>query len=205
MRTERYLAWVHAGNQNGLYAGLVVGVVVLVLTWSLVLTVVGAIGGFAVGKVIGLVLLGSSGRAAQVIYAPAAAGRYADTHSNIDALEARGDFRGAVNAWEAVAVSEPSNPWPLIRAGELYLRALAEPATAVERFRHATGLPGISPEQHRYASQKVIDLYLGPLRDEGRAMVEMRRLIDHHPQSREAEGARAAIRRLKSERHGAGP
>ena len=51
----------------------------------------------------------------------------------------------------------------------------------------------------RYASQKIIDLLLGPLGDRGRAMTELRMLIDRHPASREAEGAREALRNLKAE------
>src|ERR1019366_5099425 len=70
---------------------------------------------------------------------------------------------GAAAAWEAVAVSQPANPWPLMRAGELYLRVLGEPEMALDRFRLARDAPGITPEQQRYATQKVIDLYLGLL------------------------------------------
>ncbi|MBI1810252.1 MAG: hypothetical protein HYR75_10175, partial [Gemmatimonadetes bacterium] len=153
--------------------------------------------GFVAGRTMGATILGASGAAAAQVYAPTAAGFYTQTFSHIDALEAKGDHRGAVAAWEAVAVSQPRNPWPLLRAGELYLRTLHEPAMALDRFRLARDIEGIAPEHHRYASQKIIDLYLGALRDEGRALVELRRLIDQHPGTREAEGARAALARLK--------
>src|ERR1017187_759664 len=111
---------------------------------------------------------------------------------------------GAAAAWEAVAVSQPANPWPLMRAGDLYLRVLGEPEMALDRFRLARDAPGITPEQQRYATQKVIDLYLGPLADEGRAIVELRRLIDKHPGTPEAEGARTAIQGIKSRRGASG-
>ena len=153
--------------------------------------------GYLVGKAIGLVLLGGSGRAARSIYMPRAAGTWSSSHSNIDAMEARGDFAGAARAWEALAAAEPTAPWPLIRAGELYDRALSAPDRALECFRLARDLPGIGPEQHRYISQQVIDLHLGPLHDTGRALVELRRLIDQHPGTREAHGARLALERLK--------
>ena len=154
--------------------------------------------GYLVGKTIGMVLLGGSGRAAQSVYMPRAGGTWSSSHSNIDAMEARGDYAGAARAWETLALAEPANPWPLIRVGELYERALAVPDRALERFRRARDLPGITPEQHRYASQKVIDLHLGPLHDTGRAMVELRRLVDQHPGTREAQGARLALERLKA-------
>jgi hypothetical protein len=75
---------------------------------------------------------------------------------------------------------------------------------ALDRFRLARDVPGITAEQQRYASQKVIDLYLGPLAQAGRAMAELRRLIDQHPGTPEAEGARTAIQHIKSRRGEAG-
>ncbi len=96
-----------------------------------------------------------------------------------------------------MSVAEPGNPWPLVRAGELYARELGDPKTAIDRFRLARSLPGVKPELLRYTSQKIIDLLLGPLGDEGRAMVELRMLVDQYPDSREAAGAREALRNLK--------
>ena len=153
--------------------------------------------GYLVGKAIGFVLLGTSGRAAESIYMPHAKGTWSSSHSDVDAMQARGDYAGAARAWEAIALAEPANPWPLIRAAELHERALAAPDRALEFFRRARDLPGIRPEQHRYVSQKMIDLHLGPLHDTGRALVELRRLIDQHPGTREAQGARLALERLK--------
>ena len=157
----------------------------------------GAAIGFAVGRVIGVLVVEGSGRTAQAFTLPATAGFRASEHSEIDTLEARGAFKGAVAAGEAAAIAEPGDPWPLVRSAELYARELGEPALAVERFRLARSLPGVKPELQRYASQKIIDLLLGPLGDKGRAMVELRMLVDKHPASREAEGAREALRNLK--------
>ena len=120
-------------------------------------------------------------------------------YSFCDTLEARGKYADAASAWEAVSIAHPDDPWPLVRSGELYARELGEPALALERFRLARSIPGVKPELERYASQKIIDLLLGPLGDKGRAMVELRMLIDRHPASREAEGAREALRILKAE------
>jgi hypothetical protein len=212
MRSDRYLDWQHAGNGHGLYgaaamvifAGVALGSGLPGVPHTFLTIPVAAFIGFAVGKLVGLAVLESSGRVAQSVYAPTAAGTYTQTHSNIDAMEVAGDYKGAVAAWEAVAVSQPGNPWPLMRAGELYLRVLGEPEMALDRFRLARDVPGITPEQQRYASQKVIDLYLGPFADEGRAMVELRRLIDQHPGTPEAAGARTAIQHIKSRRGEAG-
>jgi hypothetical protein len=204
--SQRYVGWLHRGNLQGVWGALMGAVFVPFGAFGsgmrppfpfIFLFPLGALAGFLVGRTIGALLLGGSGAAAQHVYMPDAAGTYTHTHSQIDAMEARGDYRGAVAAWEAVAVEQPGEPWPLIRAGEIYLRTLNEPSMALDRFRHARELPGISAERERYVSQKIIDLYLGPLADEGRALVELRRLMDRHPGTREAAGARAAIASLK--------
>jgi hypothetical protein len=208
-QSERYTSWVHRGGVQGAWGAILLAIFlpagffasgkpspIPLLLWI----PVGAILGYAIGRTIGGLLLGGSGRAAQALYMPATAGFYANEHSEIDTLEVRGDFKGAVSAWEAVAIAEPGNPWPLVRSAELYSRKLDEPAMAAERFRLARALPDAKPELRRYASQKLIDLLIGPLNDRGRAMVELRMLVDQYPTSREAEGAREALRRLKAER-----
>lgn len=203
---QRYQAWIHRGNGHGVWGailaagfstfGIAMGLPAMGHTFLMV-PLFGVVG-FFIGKTIGYALLESAGRTAQAIYAPVGAGTYAQTHSHIDSLEARGDYRGAADAWEAVVVSQPSNAWPLIRAGELYARQLNDPATAAARFILARDVVGITPELQRYASQKIVDLYLGPLADPGRAMVELRRMIVAHPGTREADFAREAIANLKA-------
>jgi hypothetical protein len=160
---------------------------------------VGALIGYALSSAISWITITGSAHAAQSFTFPATTGHFANEHSEIQTLEVRGDFKGAVSAWEAVSIAEPGNPWPLVRSAELYADKLGDPATAVERFRLARSLPDMKPELRRYTSQKVIDLLLGPLNDKGRAMVELRMLIDQYPDSREAVGAREALRKLKGE------
>lgn len=206
-QSERYTAWTHRG---GVQAFWTAGLLALLLPagwyasgrplpFSLFwLVPIGAFAGYGIGKTIGWAVLGASGLAAQSFIASPTAGRFASEHSEIMTLEARGDFRRALAAWEALAVAEPGNPWPLVRSAELCARELGDPQLAIERFRMAHDLPGTKPELKRYASQQIIDLLLGPLDDRRRAIVELRKLIDAYPESREAEGAREALRSLKA-------
>jgi hypothetical protein len=160
---------------------------------------VGALIGYMVASAISWVTISGAAETAQAFTMPNTTGHYANEHSEILTLEVRGDFKGAVSAWEALAMAEPGNPWPIVRSAELYADKLADPAMALERFRIARALPDTMPELKRYTSQKIIDLLLGPLNDKGRAMVELRMLIDKYPDSREAEGSRDALRNLKAE------
>jgi hypothetical protein len=208
-QSQRYTEWTQRGGLQAA-TGTILGAILLPAGWyasgrhvsvSLfaLLIPAGALVGYSIGKSIGMLVVQGSGRVTQAFTVPATAGFYASEHSEIDTLEARGDFKGALSAWEALAIAEPGNPWPLVRSAELCARELDDPATAIDRLRLARSLPNVKPELQRYASQKIIDLLLGPLGDKGRAMVELRMLIDKHPESREAKGAREALRSLKAE------
>ena len=211
-RDRHIMDWIHAGNYHGAWGAVVMfiftgvalaaGFPVPLQNHPVVLVLLAVAIGFVLGRGVGRALLGASGTTAQQVYMPAATGSYAQTHSNIDALEARGNYSGAADAWDKVAIAEPNNPWPLIRAGELYMRALGEPAMALQRFRGAQDVPGIRVEHHIYVSQKIIDLYLGPLNDHGRGLVELSRFVHAHSGTREAAHAREAIARIKTERLG---
>lgn len=204
--SERYLQWVTRGGISSVWCTIIMGI------WWGVMAGMGfggvglgslpifLAGGWFIGGLIGHFVVGGSGWAARETLLPTAMGTYAQGHSEIQALEAQERFVEAVEAWEVVAVAQPLNPWPLIRAGELYRTRLNEPHLARERFLHARDLEGITPELRRYTMQKLIDLYLGPLQDEGRALVELRRMIEQHPGTADADAARRAIASIKAQR-----
>jgi hypothetical protein len=204
--------WVHSGKLHGLWGAGVMLIFAIVAIGAglesrplpdhpLLLIVLAMALGFFGGRLVGRAVLGGSGAAAQQVYLPQAAGTYVKQYSHIDALAAQGNHAGAADAWEKVAIAEPMNPWPLIRAGEIYMRQLGDPTMALERFLGARSVPGVGAEQELYATQKIVDLYLGPLNDTGRALVELRRLSVRYAGSREANAAREAIARLKADRN----
>ena len=73
-------------------------------------------------------------------------------------------------------------------------------AYGTDGFPHP--LPGVTPEKVVAAvgarSERLIDLYLGPLKDEGRALVELRRVATRWPDSPEGKGALQAIANIKN-------
>jgi hypothetical protein len=68
---------------------------------------------------------------------------------------------------------------------------------AAELFRDAQRIPAIDVGEDVYVANRLIDLYSGPLADPGRALVELRRLIDKYPRSAAAGHARDALSALK--------
>lgn len=128
---------------------------------------------------------------------------YENQFSYEDALAMRGDVAGALESFEdriaATPIAAPTGVELRVRAAEMYARPKGDPRRAAELFRVVQRSPDLPPNRDLYVSNRLIDLYLGPLRDEGRAMVELRRLIERYPGTDTAAGARAAIARLKDQ------
>jgi hypothetical protein len=121
------------------------------------------------------------------------------SYSHIEAMEARGDLDGALVAWEAEIAASPHAYGARVHAADLYARGDRDAARAAELFRTVKDSALAPRDTKRYAWQRLIDLYLGPLDQRGRAMVELRRLADQWPGTPEATGALAALATLKSE------
>lgn len=196
---------------NGLAGALVTGGAVLIvlvfvralggvavsLPFAVLLVVVaGAVGGGIQGAVVN-----TGGTLATALVQPS--GRttpYTPTFSHIQAIAIRGDLDGAAKAWADACAEHPANAQVWVKAADFHLRTLTDPLTALPLYQHVRDMPTASPELVRYASQKLVDLYLGPLADEGRALVELRRLIERFPGTVAADEARAALTKLKDAR-----
>lgn len=206
---NRNLQLLYSGIPQGVFTGVLCAVFGAMLTarglWPVPMWLApfvgGAFGFWAGRSILRLLFRGSEEFAKQLVF-PDATGTFAPQYSGIQALEAQGRFDEAVREWMRVANEHPHNPSPLLNAADLNLRKLGKPDAALELYEHVRRIPGVRDEHVRYASQKIIDIHLAPGGDTGRALVELRRFISAFPDGREAEGARAAIARLKAERDG---
>ena len=196
---------------SGTLHGTITGVVGLVFTvllqakdyipGGILITMLGGVVAFFIGRAIARLTLSAGASLVTSVYSPSGdTTAYTPTYSHIEALEVKGDLDGAAAAWDAAVAERPDHVLTLVRAGDFHLRLRSDAAAALERYQRARALSGGSADTKRYVQQKIVDLYLGPLRDEGRAMVELRRLIDAFPGTREADGARAALTELKRAR-----
>jgi len=121
---------------------------------------------------------------------------YAKVYSQEQSLAARGDIDGALVAYQDAMRLNPEDPEPRFQAAELLFRS-ADPSRAIELFAEARRLASTDRSRELYATQRLIDLYLGPLNQESRALVELRRLVERFPGTREGQAAREVIARLK--------
>jgi hypothetical protein len=119
-------------------------------------------------------------------------------YSHIEALEARGDIAGALVEWERVIGESPDALAARITAAELYSRKSDNHRRAEQLYRSVQTHVKAPDETKRYVTQRLIDLYLGPIKDEGRALVELRRVASRWPDSPEGKGARQAIANIKN-------
>ena len=114
------------------------------------------------------------------------------------ALSVRGAHKEALESLEAEALGDPGDPGPCLRAAALCIEELDDPEAAVEWYKRARRAVRVTAETDAYVSIRLVDLY--EAQDEaGRAMVELRRLLERHPDSQYARSARARLRVLRAE------
>lgn len=123
-------------------------------------------------------------------------GTYEETFSYEESLLARGNYAEAIAAYERHAAAGTGGAKVVIRAAELHAKH-GDPKRAVELFRQAQRRPGLPAESHMYVTNRLIDLYMGPLSSPDAAVSELRRLIATHPSSDAAKHARSALVSLK--------
>jgi tetratricopeptide (TPR) repeat protein len=158
----------------------------------------GVLAGLAVRWLALNVARGFAGAIAAFLVPTGASVPYEPTFSAHDALEASGDVAGAIAAYEATLVADPGNLRALRQAAELHARA-SNPARAAALLGELRRAAGDARDAELYATQRLADLYLGALGDDGRALVELRRIVERFPGTRESDGAREALQRLKRE------
>lgn len=134
---------------------------------------------------------------AQYVTAGGSSTPYEEQFSQEQALVMQRDYAGALHLFEQRILAAPNEPRVRIAAADLYATHGQNPARAAELYREVQRIPDVGSGQDIYVTNKLADLYLGTLKQPGRALVEFRRLIDRYPGSTAAEHAKAAIANLK--------
>ena len=172
----------------------------------------GAAGGFAVlgvfviaaiigsvTMVMGLRLADTAGAVAKAFTMPSGASTpYEDQFSYQEAMVMKGDVAGALASYEAVIAERPGVAVPRLKAAEHYAKGNRDLARAAELFREVRDMVGASQRDAVYASNRLVDLYDGPLSDPGRALVELRRIVERYPGTPAAAHARSALPAMKA-------
>ena len=123
---------------------------------------------------------------------------YEHSYSSEQALAARGDEAGALQAYEAAMRLRPMDPEPRFQAAEMLLRS-SRPERAARYFTQGRRLSPNHRSRELYATQRLIDLYWGKLQDYPRARAELRQLITRFPGTPVAASAQTLLDELSDE------
>ena len=122
---------------------------------------------------------------------------YTPTWSAEQAKVARGDIEGALVGYGAAMRLHPTDPELRFRVAEVLYRSTT-PERSEKYFKEGRVLAGEDRGRKLYATQRLIDLYLGPLGDNVRALVELRRVVERFPGTSEAAAARKVLMEMKA-------
>jgi tetratricopeptide (TPR) repeat protein len=118
-----------------------------------------------------------------------------------EALSARGSHGEALEAFEEEAAEHPDDPGPCLKAAALCLQELDDPESAVRFFLRAREAAGTTAETDAYISFRLADLY-ETLGAPNEGALELKRILQRHPGSQHAQGARARLAELRRRKVG---
>jgi Tetratricopeptide repeat len=139
----------------------------------------------------------AAGDVAQYVTAGGSSTPYEEQFSQEQALVMQRDYAAALNLFEQRIAQSPGEPRVRIAAADLYMTFGQNPKRAAELYREVQRIPELTIGHDVYVSNKLADLFLGPLAEPGRALVEFRRLIERYPGSTAATHARTALANVK--------
>lgn len=126
-------------------------------------------------------------------------------YSGIETLVQRGHFTAAAEAYADRARNPGERVDATLRRAKLLADSLASPETAALELDNLRTAAPLSSRDDFRVGLALVELHEHHLRDPGRAMAELRRLIDHHPSARDARRLRIALAELKARRFAAAP
>jgi hypothetical protein len=147
----------------------------------------------------GLRMGDAAGDGAQYLTAGGSSTPYEEAFSHEQSLIMQRDYAGAAACFEhrIKMAGELPDVRAVIAGADVYRDYKLDPKRSVELYKMAQKLPTLTPGQDVYVANKLADLYIGPLQQPGKALVEFRRLIERYPNSRTADHARLALNNVK--------
>lgn len=126
-------------------------------------------------------------------------------YSGIETLVQRGHFSAAAEAYAERARNPRERVDATLRRARLLTESLASAETAALELDNLRTVAPLSSRDDFRVGLALVELHEHHLGDPGRAMAELRRLIDHHPSAGDARRLRIALAELKARRFAAAP
>jgi len=118
-------------------------------------------------------------------------------HSNIETLEVRGEYAKAAEAYRGIIVADPADFVACEKLAQLALRRIKDYDTAIFAYREAERR-SLEPRRQLGYAILIAGIYRDNLKDTGKAMVELRRILARYPDAPNADSLRTEIAELKT-------
>jgi len=125
-------------------------------------------------------------------------------YSSIETLAARGHLQAAADAYAERARNKPQRVDATLRRAALLSGPLGQAETAAIELDNLRAGGPLPPRDDFRVGLALVEIYEHDLKDPGRAMAELRRLIDRYPTAQGARRLRVALASLKAERFSGG-
>lgn len=127
-------------------------------------------------------------------------------YSAIETLAVRGHYEAAAEAYRERAQVPGDRVEATLRRAALLAGALKQPETAAAELENLRASDSrLNPDEDLRIGLALVELHEHRLGDPGRAMAELRRLIDRYPSSRHLRRLRTELATLKQQRFGDAP
>jgi len=158
-----------------------------------------ALGGAAVGVGGLFALVLGSGRLAQQVYAPSGSTtpRKAE-YSYPESLAVRGDYEGAVTAYELCVAENPSDPTPYLCIARIYRDELKQFTDAERWFKRMAGEAKLERGMDVLARRELIELYRVKMDAPTRAAPALARMAEEFEGSPEGSWAAQELAEVKA-------
>ncbi len=162
--------------------------------WAIGLSVLLAVAAGSAGLLVGKAV----GRGIKHAMVDGSTTPYEEQYSHEQSLVMRGQIDDALASFESILQGNPDAVKPRVRAAELYAREKGDHRRAAQLLAEVQRIQSAGVGDYVYATHRLVDLYTGPLNEPGRAMVELRRLIERLPGTAAANQARDALATIKA-------
>ena len=120
--------------------------------------------------------------------------------SGIETLAIQGHSAAAAEAYAERARNPAERVEATLRRAQLLAGRLGEPESAAVEL-DSLRAHSLTPREDFRVGLALVDLYANRMEDSGRAMAELRRLIDRYPTAQGARRLKAVLAELKSRRY----
>lgn len=117
-------------------------------------------------------------------------------HSNIGTMVIRGQFAEAAAAYKEAILADPLDTVACEQLAQLALREMKDFPTAVQAYREAEKR-SLEPKRRLGYAILIAGIYRDNIKDNGKAMGELRRILSQYPDAPNAARMRAELEALK--------